>query len=132
MASWSTFRFGEGFSSTPSTITIRVWVVDLVRIGPTRRHGPGLSGHPPFAHNGRMGRPGLQFSVAWMLGLVACVAVNIWLFRVGFLYGLVGLNVTKHVGVAALCQAAGVNRRTAGGSPGSDIPEPHGSLNGSP
>jgi hypothetical protein len=58
-----------------------------------------------------MARPALQISVAMMLGLVACVAVNIWLFRVGFLYGLIGLNVTKHVGVAALCQALGVNRR---------------------
>jgi hypothetical protein len=60
-----------------------------------------------------MTRPGLQFSVAGLLGLVACAAVNIWLFRVGFLYGLVGLNVTKHVGVAVLCQSLGVNRRAS-------------------
>ena len=46
-----------------------------------------------------------------MLGLVACAAVNFWLFRLGFLYGLIGLNVTKHVGVALFCQAIGVNRR---------------------
>jgi hypothetical protein len=73
-----------------------------------------------------MARPGLQFSVAAMLGLVACVAVNLWLFRVGFLYGLVALNVTKHVGVAVLCQAIGVNRRP-------DEPLPRSaSLNGSP
>ena len=45
-----------------------------------------------------------------MLGLVACVALNVWLFRLGFLLGLVGLNITKHVGVAVLCQALGVNR----------------------
>ena len=42
-----------------------------------------------------------------MLGLVACVAVNIWLFRVGTLLGILGLNVTKHVAIAFLCQAAG-------------------------
>ena len=62
------------------------------------------------AHNGRMTRPGFQFSVTAMLGLVACVAVNLWLFRVGFVWGLVALNVTKHVGVAVLCRAIGVNR----------------------
>jgi hypothetical protein len=72
-----------------------------------------------------MGRSALQFSVAAMLGLVACVALNIWLFRVGFLWGLVGLNVTKHVGVAALCQALGVNRRSDEGPTRSALPEPH-------
>ena len=79
-----------------------------------------------------MRRPVLQFSVAWMLGLVACVAINIWLFRVGFLCGLVGLNVTKHVAVAALCQSIGVNRPEAGRRPPSCLPPPHASLNGSP
>ncbi len=53
----------------------------------------------------------LQVSLAAMLGMVACIAVNFWLFRVGWLYGLIGLNVTKHVGVAVLCQLLGVNRR---------------------
>jgi hypothetical protein len=67
-----------------------------------------------------------------MLGLVACIAINLWLFRLGFLYGLVGLNVTKHVGVAALCQAVGVNRRTDERGPGLSTPKPHVSLNGSP
>ncbi len=61
-----------------------------------------------------MTRPGFQISVASLLGLVACAAVNFWLFRVGFLYGLVGLNVTKHVGVAVFCQAIGVNRQAPG------------------
>ena len=46
-----------------------------------------------------------------MLGLVACVALNIWLFRVGPLLGILGLNVTKHVVIAYLCQVVGVNRR---------------------
>ena len=65
-------------------------------------------------HNETMTRPGLQISVASLLGLVACAAVNFWLFRVGFLYGLVGLNVTKHVGVAIFCQSIGVNRPSPG------------------
>ncbi len=46
-----------------------------------------------------------------MLGVVACVALNIWLFRVGPLAGILGLNVTKHVVIAYLCQVLGVNRR---------------------
>jgi hypothetical protein len=86
---------------------------------------------PVFDHNERMARPGIQISVAAMLGLVACAAVNIWLFRVGFLYGLVGLNVTKHVGVAVLCQALGVNRRASETSRQA-LPRPQGSLNGAP
>ena len=45
-----------------------------------------------------------------MLGAVACIAVNFWLFRVGILWGVIGLNVTKHVIIAQLCQALGVNR----------------------
>jgi hypothetical protein len=79
-----------------------------------------------------MGKSGLQFSVAAMLGLVACLAVNLWLFRFGFLWGLVGLNVTKHVGVAVLCQALGVNRPKGRVPMRSSIPPPHGSLKGSP
>ena len=77
-----------------------------------------------------MERTGLQFSVAWMLGLVACVAINIWLFRLGFLFGLIGLNVTKHIAVAAFCQAIGVNRQPEGRRPGSGIPNPHASGQG--
>ena len=50
-------------------------------------------------------------SLAGMLGVVACVAFNIWLFRVGPLVGILGLNVTKHVVIAYLCQVVGVNRR---------------------
>ena len=48
--------------------------------------------------------------VVGLLGLVACALVNVWVFRFGILFGLVGLNVTKHVGVAVLCQAIGVNK----------------------
>ncbi|MFO0892797.1 MAG: hypothetical protein U0790_27110 [Isosphaeraceae bacterium] len=49
----------------------------------------------------------LQISVAGLLGLVACVAVNIWLFRLSVLAGIIGLNVTKHVVIAYLCQVLG-------------------------
>jgi hypothetical protein len=60
-----------------------------------------------------MERRGITFSVASLLGLVACVAVNLWCFRVHVIFGIVALNVTKHVVIAQLCQAVGVNRRTA-------------------
>src|SRR2546423_15797 len=39
-----------------------------------------------------MQRSGFQLSVASMLGLVACIALNIWLFRLGALWGILGLN----------------------------------------
>lgn len=58
-----------------------------------------------------MERPSFQLSVAAMLGLIACIALNIWLFRFGALLGLVGLNVTKHVMIAYLCQVLGVDKR---------------------
>ena len=45
-----------------------------------------------------------------VLGLTACAFLNVWVFRYGILYGLVGLNLTKHVGVAVLCQVVGVNQ----------------------
>jgi hypothetical protein len=48
-----------------------------------------------------------------MLVLVACIALNFWLFRVGVFWGIVGLNVTKHVMIAYLCGALGVDRRQA-------------------
>jgi hypothetical protein len=57
-----------------------------------------------------MERARFQLSVSSMLGLVACVAVNIWLFRFGPLMGIVGLNITKHVIIAYLCQTMGVDR----------------------
>jgi hypothetical protein len=52
-------------------------------------------------------------SVAKMLGLVACIALNLWLFRVGIFWGILGLNVTKHVAIAYLCEVLGVDRRRA-------------------
>jgi hypothetical protein len=50
-------------------------------------------------------------TIAAMLGVVACIAVNFWLFRVHVLWGILGLNVTKHVVIAYLCQILGVDRR---------------------
>jgi hypothetical protein len=58
-----------------------------------------------------MEKPSFQMSVAAMLGLVACIALNFWLFRLGVFWGLVGLNLTKHVAIAYLCQVLGVDRR---------------------
>jgi hypothetical protein len=58
-----------------------------------------------------MERPILQMSVASMLGLVACIALNFWLFRVGIFWGILGLNVTKHVAIAYLCEVLGVDRQ---------------------
>ncbi|HKI18399.1 MAG TPA: hypothetical protein VKA15_10985 [Isosphaeraceae bacterium] len=58
-----------------------------------------------------MERPILQITVASMLGLVACIAFNFWLFRLGIFWGILGLNVTKHVAIAYLCEVLGVDRR---------------------
>lgn len=52
----------------------------------------------------------LQWSLAAFLLVVATCALNFWLFRLGVLWGLLGLSVTKHVVVAWLCQALGVDR----------------------
>jgi hypothetical protein len=77
-----------------------------------------------------MERPMLQLSVATMLRLVACIALNIWLFRLGVFWGILGLNVTKHVMIAYLCGVVGVDRRTTGGpaaalvSPAPNLPAP--------
>jgi hypothetical protein len=73
-----------------------------------------------------MERPMLQMSVATMLRLVACIALNIWLFRVGVFWGILGLNVTKHVMIAYLCGALGVDRRQAPSpTPALAAPQPH-------
>ena len=58
-----------------------------------------------------MQRTGLQFSLLSMIGLVACVAINLWLFQWHVFAGIVGLNVTKHVLIAYLCQVMGVDKR---------------------
>jgi hypothetical protein len=57
----------------------------------------------------------MQMSVAGMIGLVAGTAVCIWLFRLGILWGILGLSFAKHVVVAYLCQVLGVDRREAAG-----------------
>ena len=58
-----------------------------------------------------MERPVFQMTLAAMLGLVACIALNFWLFRLGVFWGILGLNVTKHVVTAYLCQVLGVDRQ---------------------
>lgn len=64
-----------------------------------------------------MERATFQMTVGAMLAVVACIAVNFWLFRVGVLWGILGVNVTKHVLIAYLCQVIGVDRRQASGPP---------------
>jgi hypothetical protein len=73
-----------------------------------------------------MERPAFQVTVAAMLGVVACVALNIWLFRLGILIGIIGLNVSKHLLIAYLCQILGVGRRRSRGAPGSVASRPSG------
>lgn len=70
-----------------------------------------------------------QITVAGLLGLVAFAALNIWLFRVSILAGIIGLNITKHVVIAYVCQVLGVNREVQPGPlatspPGARIPLP--------
>ena len=64
-------------------------------------------------HNNFMERSSFQLSITGLLALVACIAVNFWLFRLGALWGILGLNVTKHVAIAYLCQSLGVDRTPA-------------------
>ncbi len=58
-----------------------------------------------------MGRTSMQFRLVGMIGLVAALAVNFWLFRIGILWGILGLNVLKHVATAFLCHQMGVDRQ---------------------
>jgi hypothetical protein len=69
-----------------------------------------------------MERPSFQMTVASMLALVACIALNFWLFRLGAFWGIVGLNITKHVAIAYLCQVLGVDRRSAQGASSARTP----------
>ena len=69
-----------------------------------------------------MTRHALQLSLTGMIGLVACVALNIWLFQLGTLLGIIGLNVSKHLVIAYLCQVLGVDRR--GGAVQPEPPKP--------
>ncbi|HEV3166495.1 MAG TPA: hypothetical protein VGZ22_20895 [Isosphaeraceae bacterium] len=71
-----------------------------------------------------MERARFQISVASLLGLVACVALNIWLFRFGAIVGLIGLNITKHVLIAFLCKAVGVDRTKPRARPCMVTPSP--------
>ena len=74
-----------------------------------------------------MESPRFQMSIAALIGLVACLAVNFWLFRLGILWGILGLNVTKHVAIACLCQSLGVDRpKQTLGVPSSAPPTPPG------
>jgi hypothetical protein len=63
-----------------------------------------------------MERATFQMTVRAMLVVVACIALNFWLFRLGILWGILGLNVTKHVVIAYLCQVIGVDRRPGNAS----------------
>jgi hypothetical protein len=75
-----------------------------------------------------MERPTFQMTLGAMIGVVAAVALNFWLFRLGIFWGIIGLNVTKHVLIAYLCQVLGVDRRPAaetplvGSAPSSRVP----------
>jgi hypothetical protein len=64
-----------------------------------------------------MAKPGFRYTIGSLLLFVACVALNIWMFRLGVLWGILGLNVTKHVAIALLCQNLGVDRANAPPSP---------------
>ena len=72
----------------------------------------------PAAHNESMERSTFQMTVGAMLLVVACIALNFWLFRLGIFWGIIGLNVTKHVVIAYLCQVIGVDRRRSQPAPG--------------
>ena len=57
-----------------------------------------------------MNRRVSQFSLTFLMILIACIALNLWLFRQGVLWGIIGLNISKHVVIAYLCRNLGVNR----------------------
>jgi len=58
-----------------------------------------------------------QVSLGSSLVLIICIGLNAWLFRLGVLWGIVGLNVTKHVLIAILCNRLGIDRRRDENSP---------------
>jgi multisubunit Na+/H+ antiporter MnhC subunit len=57
-----------------------------------------------------MNRRVSQFSLTFLMILIACIALNLWLFKQGILWGIIGLNISKHVVIAYLCRNLGVNR----------------------
>jgi hypothetical protein len=59
-----------------------------------------------------MNRRASQFSLTFLMILIACIALNLWLFKQGILWGIIGLNISKHVVIAYLCRNLGVNRST--------------------
>lgn len=65
------------------------------------------------SHNSGMEQSPFRLTVATLLVLIACVAVNFWLFRLGVLWGILGLNVSKHFAVAYLCEVLSGNRHRA-------------------
>ena len=71
--------------------------------------GKDLPATAALFHNIVMKTKGMQISLTTMILLVACVAGNLWLFRQGVLWGILGLNVSKHVLTAYLCKYLGVN-----------------------
>jgi hypothetical protein len=73
-----------------------------------------------------MERHRFQLSVGSLLVLVACIALNIWLFRIGPLLGILGLNVSKHVLIAWVCQCLGVDKRR--GTRPVAVPAAHGPI----
>ncbi len=81
------------------------------------------------AHNGGMDHARVQLSLASMLLLVALCAVNFWLFRLGIIWGLLGLSVTKHLVIAFLCHAVGLNRKNEARAVAESRPLPEPSSN---
>jgi hypothetical protein len=77
----------------------------------SRFYGSGYRQDQSMHIMARMNAPRFQLSIGGMLGVVACIAINVWLFKLHVLWGIVGLNVTKHVVIAYLCQVVGVDRR---------------------
>jgi hypothetical protein len=69
-----------------------------------------------------MERREFQLSLTAMLGLVACIGLNIWLFRLSTLLGIIGLNISKHVIIAYVCQILGVNRQRGPAAPSTNGP----------
>jgi len=71
-----------------------------------------------------MERSPFRLTVAMLLGLIACIAINFWLFRLGVLWGILGLNVSKHFAVAYLCEVLGGNTKRAAAPQNSRPPTP--------
>lgn len=68
----------------------------------------------------------LRITTKLLLGLVVVSAVHAWLFRQGVLVGIVGLAVSKHLAIAWICRATGVDRDAVATA------QPHGRLERDP